>query len=74
MRTQIAGRLLYIDWDLRSFCERTSLRRSNAERRINAIANLATFATERWRAGKFDFTQHIRFAASTQPALLDLDL
>lgn len=64
-------RLLYIDWDLRFFCESGRLRLSNAERRMNAIANMATLGTERWRTGRFDLLQHIRFAASTQPALLE---
>lgn len=71
MRTGIPGRLLYIDWDLRAFCESTGLRNSNAGRRMNAIVNVATRATEPWRVGRFDLMQHIRYATSTQPELLD---
>src|SRR4051794_40492817 len=71
MPAEIPGQLLYIDWDLRFFCESSALRKSNAERRMNAIVNLATLGTERWRTGRLDLLHHIRFAAATQPALLD---
>jgi hypothetical protein len=71
MPTEIAGRLLYVEWDVRFFCEKSGIERSKAERRMNAIENMAILGTRRWRVQNFELARHVRFAASTRPFLLE---
>ncbi|HEY4302820.1 MAG TPA: hypothetical protein VGM82_00020 [Gemmatimonadaceae bacterium] len=71
MQSELRGTPVWVDWELRSLLEATELVRSPAERRMNAIENLATKMTAPWRTGRFRLESHIRFARSTQPELLE---